>query len=79
MSNIKKIWSFLIRKSSSDIDYIDKKNSEIDQLDFVLSETQITNDNFFYDTWEKRGSVIYNRQPKSQVKRMILDFEVRIH
>ncbi|GEM_PF-2783475 len=79
MSTIKKIWSFFSRKMPSDINSVTEKADEMDQLDFGPKETQVINDNFYYDTWEKRGSVIYNRQPASEIKGMVLDCEVRIH
>lgn len=79
MSAIKKIWSFFTKKIPTDINSITEKIEEIDQPDFEPSEKQITNDSFFYDTWEKKGSVIYNQRPASEVKSMILDCQVRIH
>ncbi len=79
MSTIKKIWSFFARKIPTDINSISEKIEEIDQSDFEPSEKQIPSDSFFYDTWEKRGSVIYNQRPASEIKSMVLDCEVRIH
>jgi hypothetical protein len=79
MSTIKKIWSFFTKKTPTDISSITEKIEELDQPDFVPSEKQIANDSFFYDTWEKRGSVIYNQRPESKIKSMVLDCEVRIH
>jgi hypothetical protein len=79
MSAIKKIWSFFTKKTSTDISSITEKIEELDQSDFVSSEKQVTNDSFFYDTWEKRGSVIYNQRPVSEIKSIVLDCEVRIH
>jgi len=79
MSTIKKIWSFFTKKTTADISSITEKIEELDQTDFASSEKQITNDSFFYDTWEKRGSVIYNQRPASKIKSMVLDCEVRIH
>lgn len=79
MSTFKKIWSFFTKKTSSDISSITKKIEELDQPRSAPSTNQITNDSYFYDTWEKRGSVIYNRRPASKIKSMVLDCEVRIH
>ncbi len=79
MSAIKKIWSFFTRKTPVDINSISEKIEEIDRPDLEVSEKQVMSDSFFYDTWEKRGSVIYNQRPASQIKTMVLDCEVRIH
>jgi hypothetical protein len=79
MSTIKKIWSFFTKKTPTDINSITEKIEELDQPDFSSSEEQTTSESFFYDTWEKRGSVIYNQRPASKIKSMVLDCEVRIH
>lgn len=79
MSTFKKIWSFFTKKAPADISAITEKIEELDQPDFAQNEKQIRNGSFFYDTWEKRGCVIYNQRPASKIKSMVLDCEIRIH
>ena len=79
MSTFKKIWSLFTKKPSAEIDSLTEGIEEVKVQSSSVKETQIVNDNFFYDTWEKKGSVIYNRQPASEVKRYVEDFVVKIY
>jgi hypothetical protein len=79
MSAFKKIWSLFTRKPSSVIDSLTEGIEEVKAQSYSAGETQIINDNFFYDSWEQKGSVIYNREPSSEVKRCVEDFVVKIY
>ena len=79
MSNIKKTWSFFIQKASGDLNFITGKVKEMNRLYFAPKEKKIISDIFPYDTWEKKGNVIYNRRPAAKIKSMVLDCKIRIY
>ena len=79
MSAFKKIWSFFTRKPSAEIDSLTDGIEKVESQNYSTDNIQVVNDNFFYDSWEKRGGVIYNRKPDSEVKRIVLDCVVKIH
>ena len=79
MSNNKKIWSFFTRKTPTEFRSSVETVEGVNRLSFELEKKPLKSDNFFYDTWEKGGSIIYNKRPSSEVKSIVLDCKVRIY